>query len=53
MNRWRVGEDMGNKEMDRCPLTGGGGASGGRSRELTTFSMRSHRLLEIEVVDPW
>jgi hypothetical protein len=21
MNRWRVGEDMGSKEMDRCPLT--------------------------------
>jgi hypothetical protein len=21
MNRWRVGEDMGRKEMDRCPLT--------------------------------
>jgi hypothetical protein len=22
MNRWRVGEDRGSKEMDRCPLTG-------------------------------
>jgi hypothetical protein len=22
MNMWRVGEDMGSKEMDRCPLTG-------------------------------
>jgi hypothetical protein len=21
MNMWRVGEDMGSKEMDRCPLT--------------------------------
>jgi hypothetical protein len=21
MNRWRVGEDIGSKEMDRCPLT--------------------------------
>jgi hypothetical protein len=21
MNRWRVGEDRGSKEMDRCPLT--------------------------------
>jgi hypothetical protein len=21
MNRWRVGEDMGNKETDGCPLT--------------------------------
>jgi hypothetical protein len=21
MNRWRVGEDMGHKEMDGCPLT--------------------------------
>jgi hypothetical protein len=21
MNRWRVGEDMESKEMDRCPLT--------------------------------
>jgi hypothetical protein len=21
MNRWRVGEDRGRKEMDRCPLT--------------------------------
>jgi hypothetical protein len=22
MNRWRVGEDRGSKEKDRCPLTG-------------------------------
>jgi hypothetical protein len=22
MNRWRMGEDMGSKEMDGCPLTG-------------------------------
>jgi hypothetical protein len=22
MNRWRVGEDRGSKETDRCPLTG-------------------------------
>jgi hypothetical protein len=22
MNRWRVGEDRGSKEMDGCPLTG-------------------------------
>jgi hypothetical protein len=22
MNRWRVGEDIGSKETDRCPLTG-------------------------------
>jgi hypothetical protein len=22
MNMWRVGEDMGSKEMDGCPLTG-------------------------------
>jgi hypothetical protein len=21
MNRWRVGEDRGSKETDRCPLT--------------------------------
>jgi hypothetical protein len=21
MNRWRVAEDRGSKEMDRCPLT--------------------------------
>jgi hypothetical protein len=21
MNRWRVGEDMGSKEIDGCPLT--------------------------------
>jgi hypothetical protein len=21
MNRWRVGEDRGSKEMNRCPLT--------------------------------
>jgi hypothetical protein len=21
MNRWRVGEDTGSKEMDRCPFT--------------------------------
>jgi hypothetical protein len=21
MNMWRVGEDMGSKEMDRCPFT--------------------------------
>jgi hypothetical protein len=21
MNRWRVGEDIGSKEMDGCPLT--------------------------------
>jgi hypothetical protein len=21
MNRWRVGEDRGSKEKDRCPLT--------------------------------
>jgi hypothetical protein len=24
MNRWRVGEDRGSKETDRCPLTMGG-----------------------------
>jgi hypothetical protein len=23
MNRWRVGEDRGSKEMDGCPLTDG------------------------------
>jgi hypothetical protein len=23
MNRWRVGEDRGSKEMDGCPLTVG------------------------------
>jgi hypothetical protein len=33
MNRWRVGEDRGSKEMDGCPLTVfitdcGNGASG-------------------------
>jgi hypothetical protein len=22
MNRWRVGEDTGSQETDRCPLTG-------------------------------
>jgi hypothetical protein len=22
MNRWRVGDDRGSKEKDRCPLTG-------------------------------
>jgi hypothetical protein len=25
MNRWRVGEDRGSKETDRCPLTVGKG----------------------------
>jgi hypothetical protein len=25
MNRWRVGEDRGSKEKDRCPLTVMGG----------------------------
>jgi hypothetical protein len=24
MNRWRVGEDRGSKEKDRCPLTKNG-----------------------------
>jgi hypothetical protein len=24
MNMWRVGEDMGSKEMEGCPLTNGG-----------------------------
>jgi hypothetical protein len=24
MNRWRVGEDRGSKEKDRCPLTSSG-----------------------------
>jgi hypothetical protein len=27
MNRWRVGEDIGSKEMDRCPLTGSSGGT--------------------------
>jgi hypothetical protein len=34
-------------------VRGGRGASRGSSQESTTFSMRSHQLLEIEVVDPW
>jgi hypothetical protein len=27
MNMWRVGEDLGSKETDGCPLTGGRGNS--------------------------
>jgi hypothetical protein len=27
MNRWRVGEDRGSKEMDGCPLTKGSAAN--------------------------
>jgi hypothetical protein len=32
MNRWGVGEDMGSKEMDRCPLTVRGGIHMNRGR---------------------
>jgi hypothetical protein len=34
MNRWRVGDDRGSKEMDGCPLTGWGRG------KLTMFGSR-------------
>jgi hypothetical protein len=35
MNRWRVGEDRGSKEMDRCPLTMAATAASAHSSEGT------------------
>jgi hypothetical protein len=36
MNRWRVGEDRGSKEKDRCPLTiNARGNSGAHALHMT------------------
>jgi hypothetical protein len=39
MNRWRVGEDRGSKEMDRCPLTISGELSALYMRGVIGFSV--------------
>jgi hypothetical protein len=40
MNRWRVGEDRGSKEKDRCPLT--------RSSTLKVINLSLYLLLSIQ-----
>jgi hypothetical protein len=48
MNRRRVGEDMGSKEMDRCPLTGAPNSfNGDRAKEI--FPMLEGMVIECKV----
>jgi hypothetical protein len=50
MNRWRVGEDMGSKETDGCPLTAGA-ANDTLCTRITTATLIQGAHMDIPHVD--